>query len=218
MRARKAVNKARQAVPDAACRRSGRMRKRRREETLGQSPALHWISLENALRGALQRNELILYYQLQACMSDGSLCGVETLLRWRHPGLGMVIPADFIPIAEDIGLILPIGEWVIRQACIQARTWQDLGLAPITMAVNVSGHQIAAGGLVQTVEQALVQTGLSARYHRRGRRNRRPAEAKEPGEPAVAVCLVQPGRILPLPRRGKLPAALAAAEASAPPP
>lgn len=126
--------------------------------------ALHWISLENALRGALQRGELVLYYQPQVCMADGSLCGVEALLRWRHPEFGMVMPADFIPLAEDIGLIVPIGEWVIHQACMQAKAWLDMGLAPLSVAVNVSGHQLAAGALVQTVEKALAQAGLPAAY------------------------------------------------------
>ena len=126
--------------------------------------ALHWISLENALRGALQRNELTLFYQPQVSMADGSLCGAEALLRWHHPELGMVMPGDFIPIAEDIGLIVPIGEWVIHQACRQAREWLDMGMAPLLVAVNVSGHQLAAGGLVQTVQKALAQTGLPANH------------------------------------------------------
>lgn len=122
--------------------------------------ALHWISLEHALRGALHRGELSIYYQPQVCLNDGSLSGVEALLRWHNPELGMVMPADFIPMAEDIGLIVPIGEWVVYEACRQARAWQDLGLAPMSVAVNVSGHQIAAGTLVQTVQGALAQSGL----------------------------------------------------------
>ncbi|MFC7518803.1 EAL domain-containing protein [Herbaspirillum sp. GCM10030257] len=126
--------------------------------------ALHWISIEHELRGALGRNELLLYYQPQVCLSNGRLCGVEALLRWDSPKLGMVMPADFIPMAEDIGLIVQIGEWVIRQACAQARDWQETGPAPLIVAVNVSAQQVAAGTLVQVVESALAQSGLQPRY------------------------------------------------------
>ncbi len=97
-------------------------------------------------------------------MADGSLCGVETLLRWQHPELGMVMPADFISIAEDIGLIVPIGDWVIHQACRQARAWLDMGLPPLSVAVNVSSHQFSTGGLVQTIESALAQARLPAAH------------------------------------------------------
>jgi diguanylate cyclase (GGDEF)-like protein/PAS domain S-box-containing protein len=126
--------------------------------------ALHWISIEHELRGALGRNELFLYYQPQVCLSNGSLCGAEALLRWNSPKLGMVMPAEFIPMAEDIGLIVQIGEWVIRQACAQAKAWQDTGHAPLVVAVNVSAQQVAAGTLVKVVESALTQSGLQPHY------------------------------------------------------
>jgi diguanylate cyclase (GGDEF)-like protein/PAS domain S-box-containing protein len=126
--------------------------------------ALHWISIEHELRGALRRNELFLYYQPQVCLNDGSLCGAEALLRWNSPRLGMVMPAEFIPMAEDIGLIVEIGEWVIRQACAQAKAWQDAELAPMAVAVNVSAQQFSAGTLVQIIESALAQSGLQSRF------------------------------------------------------
>jgi len=123
--------------------------------------ALHWMSVEHALRGALARNELVLYYQPQVCLTDGCLCGVEALLRWTSPELGTIMPGEFIPVAEDTGLIVPIGEWTIHQACAQAKAWQDSGLAPLSVAVNVSAHQLATGTLLETVEAALRKTGLS---------------------------------------------------------
>jgi diguanylate cyclase (GGDEF)-like protein/PAS domain S-box-containing protein len=126
--------------------------------------ALHWISIEHELRGALGRNEFSLYYQPQVSLSNGSLCGAEALLRWNSPKLGMVMPAEFIPMAEDIGLIVQIGEWVIRQACAQARAWHDSSLALLPVAVNVSAQQVAAGTLVQVVKNALAQSGLPPRY------------------------------------------------------
>ncbi|MDE2586024.1 MAG: cache domain-containing protein, partial [Betaproteobacteria bacterium] len=96
------------------------------------------LAMENSLRQALQRNELVLYYQPQFDLRNGHLVGCEALVRWRHPSLGMIPPGRFIPVAEESGLILPIGAWVLQEACRQAKAWQDEGLEPITMAVNLS--------------------------------------------------------------------------------
>ena len=126
--------------------------------------ALRWMSLETHLRRAIERGELSLHYQPQVSLADGRFCSMEALLRWRSPELGQVAPGDFIAMAEDTGLILPIGNWVIRQACLQNRAWQDAGLAPMRVAVNVSAHQFKAGTVPEVVAEALRESGLAARY------------------------------------------------------
>jgi diguanylate cyclase (GGDEF)-like protein len=126
--------------------------------------ALHWMSLEHRLRGALERDELLLHYQPQMALADDGLSGVEALIRWRSEALGDIQPAEFIPLAEDTGLILPIGEWVLRSACRQGKAWQDAGLAPVRIAVNVSGRQVAAGDLPAVVRAALAETGLAPQW------------------------------------------------------
>jgi diguanylate cyclase (GGDEF)-like protein/PAS domain S-box-containing protein len=125
--------------------------------------ALRWLSLENQLRRAIGRKELTLHYQPQVALHDGRIAGMEALLRWYSPELGLVPPCDFIPLAEDTGLILSIGEWVIRQACLQNKAWQDAGLPPMRVAVNVSAHQFMAGNLASVVRAALEESGLDAR-------------------------------------------------------
>lgn len=119
------------------------------------------LQLENALRRALERNELTLHYQAQLDISSGDIVGVEALLRWQHPELGMVSPTDFIPIAEDSGLILPIGEWVLRTAVQQNRAWQKAGLGDFAMAVNISAVQFRQASLAQMVGQILREFGLA---------------------------------------------------------
>ena len=116
------------------------------------------LDMETDLRKALDRSELILFYQPQMNLSSGLVSGVEALVRWQHPQRGLVSPLDFIPLAEDTGLIGPIGEWVLREACRQNRLWQSRGLPPLRMAVNVSGHQLAAPEFVATVARALAET------------------------------------------------------------
>ena len=123
--------------------------------------AMHWMSLEHRLRGALAKNELALHYQPQMALADDALCGVEALIRWHSAELGHVSPAEFIALAEDTGLILPIGEWVMRSACAQGRAWQDAGLAPVRIAVNVSAHQFMAGNVTALVRAALADSGLA---------------------------------------------------------
>ncbi|QYF93792.1 EAL domain-containing protein [Massilia sp. PAMC28688] len=122
--------------------------------------ALHWMSLEHRLRGAQARGELALHYQPQMDLASGHLCGMEALIRWNNETLGNVSPAEFIPLAEDTGLIVQIGEWVIRTACAQSRAWRDAGLAPVPIAVNVSGHQIMLGNVPALIADALAVNGL----------------------------------------------------------
>ncbi|TWI70191.1 PAS domain S-box-containing protein/diguanylate cyclase (GGDEF)-like protein [Pseudoduganella lurida] len=126
--------------------------------------ALRWMSLEIHLRHALERRELQLFYQPQVSLTDGRISGVEALLRWNSAELGNVPPGDFIPLAEDSGLILPIGNWVIEEACRQNRAWQTAGLPPLTVAVNVSARQFAVGNLPAVVRNALNASGLSPRW------------------------------------------------------
>ena len=126
--------------------------------------ALRWLALETRLRRAIGQAELALHFQPQVARADGRVLGVEALLRWHSPELGRISPADFIPLAEDTGLILPIGDWVIRQACIQNKAWQDAGLARVPVAVNVSAHQFKAGNVPAVVRAALRESGLEARY------------------------------------------------------
>ncbi len=118
------------------------------------------LSLEVALRDALSRNELHLVYQPQVSLSTGQLTGMEALLRWIHPEYGAISPSEFIPIAEETGLILPIGEWVMQTACIQTRRWLDLGLIHLRVAVNLSTRQFRQEHLVAQVAQILRQSGL----------------------------------------------------------
>ena len=120
--------------------------------------------LENGLRKALERNELSLHYQPQIDIHNGKIIGMEALMRWQHPELGAVSPAVFIPIAEETGLIVAFGEWALRTACAQNKTWQDAGFAPIVMAVNLSARQFKNKTLGKTVQQVLQHTALPGQY------------------------------------------------------
>ena len=124
--------------------------------------AVERLSLENSLRLALGKKELFLVYQPQMDVVTGRITGLEALLRWQHPGLGLVPPDKFIRIAENTGLIVPIGEWVLRTACSQARKWQEEGLPNVTVAVNVSAVQFRQGGFCELIRSLLHETGLSA--------------------------------------------------------
>jgi EAL domain-containing protein (putative c-di-GMP-specific phosphodiesterase class I) len=121
-------------------------------------------SLEASLRRALERQEFLLHYQPKVNLNTGEITSVEALIRWQHPDRGLVSPAEFVPIAEDSGLILPIGRWVLREACRQARAWQDAGLPPIPVAVNVSSAEFRKTDFVEGVRTILKETGLEARY------------------------------------------------------
>ena len=126
--------------------------------------AVKRLTLENGLRSALERKELFLVYQPQMDILTGKITGLEALLRWQHPELGVVPPDQFIGIAENTGMILPIGEWVLRTACSQARKWQDEGLGPVQVAVNVSAVQFRQEGFCQLIRKVLHETGLAAHH------------------------------------------------------
>jgi len=123
--------------------------------------AVERLALESNLRRALEKEELTLAYQPQIDTRTGLMTGVEALLRWNHPELGSVSPGKFIPVAEETGLILPIGEWVLRSACRQARSWQDAGFSSLCVAVNISGCQFKQGDLEKLVRQVLEETRLN---------------------------------------------------------
>jgi diguanylate cyclase (GGDEF)-like protein len=121
-------------------------------------------SLEADLHHALEREELRLYYQPQVDTQSGKVIGMESLLRWQHPTRGLVLPLDFIPLAEENGLIIPIGEWVMKEACRQTRAWQIQGLDSLAVSVNVSARQFRQPGLSRVVEEALANSELDPRY------------------------------------------------------
>jgi len=118
------------------------------------------LRIESALRNALERDEFVLHYQPQVDLDSGAIVGMEALLRWQHPELGMVPPARFISLAEETGLIVPIGAWVLRTACQQARQLRDAGFQDLRMAVNLSARQFAQPELVSTIAAVLEETGL----------------------------------------------------------
>ncbi len=125
--------------------------------------ALQRLTLENALRRALERSEFVLHYQpIVDALTDAPV-GAEALVRWRHPELGLLLPSEFIPLAEENGLIIQLGEWVLKEACLQNRRWQLAGLTPIRVVVNLSSRQLRRN-LAQTVSRILQSTGLEARY------------------------------------------------------
>jgi EAL domain-containing protein (putative c-di-GMP-specific phosphodiesterase class I) len=114
-----------------------------------------------ALRSALLHNEFELYYQPQVDLSSGSVVGVEALIRWRHPSMGMVRPDRFINLAEETGLIVPIGAWVLRTACRQNREWQHAGYGSLRIGVNLSARQFAEPDLVPEIARVLEETGMA---------------------------------------------------------
>ena len=120
------------------------------------------LMLENELRIALEERQFVLHYQPKVDVSTGALVGMEALLRWLHPRKGIVPPDQFIPLAEETGLIVPIGRWVLKDACRQNKEWQDAGMPPVRIAVNLSGVQFKQKDLVETVTTALAESGLDA--------------------------------------------------------
>ena len=126
-----------------------------------QHSTLERLQLENQLRKAIGERKLSVFYQPKLCLKNGRLDSAEALVRWDHPELGSVSPSDFIALAEETGLIVLIGEFVLREACRQAAQWQQAGLAPIRVSVNLSGHQLRQGNLVSLVRQVLEDTGLA---------------------------------------------------------
>ena len=118
------------------------------------------LQLENSLRRALEREQLSLVYQPQVSLLTGRVIGAEALLRWQHPELGSVSPAEFIPVAEASGLIVPIGEWVLRTALAQLKRWLDAGMAPLVMSVNISSVQFRHNDLPELTGRILEQVQL----------------------------------------------------------
>ncbi len=118
------------------------------------------LLLENALRRALELDQLHLHYQPQVSLESGRIIGVEALLRWSHPEFGEIVPADFVPVAEDSGMILPIGEWVLRSAVRQLREWLERGMPPLVMAVNLSAIQFRQANLPELISQILEEADL----------------------------------------------------------
>ncbi len=125
--------------------------------------ALQRLTLENDLRRALERSEFEVHYQPIVDAYTGTVVGAEALLRWRHPELGLLLPSEFIPIAEENGLIVPMGEWILQAACLQNRAWQDAGFPRIRVGVNLSSRQLKRR-LTDTISRALQQSGLEPRY------------------------------------------------------
>jgi diguanylate cyclase (GGDEF)-like protein len=125
------------------------------------SRAKERLTLEAELRRAVERQELRLHYQPQVDLISGEIVGLEALVRWQHPQRGLIPPGDFIPLAEESGLIVAIGDWVLREACRQIKQWSDAGLAPRQTAVNVSAVQLSRGHLVESVKEALKNAGIA---------------------------------------------------------
>lgn len=129
-----------------------------------KSVSINRLKLENELRRALVNEEFVVYYQPQVDIESGRIVGVEALIRWKHPEKGMVMPNHFIPLAEESGLIVPIGEWVLRAACKQNKTWQSAGYSAIPISVNLSMRQFFQHNLKGKISHVLEQTGLDPQY------------------------------------------------------
>ena len=126
-----------------------------------KTQSIERLTLETALRRALERNQFALHYQPKVDTASGQITGVEALLRWTHPELGVLPPMQFIPLAEETGLIVPIGRWILKEACAQNMAWQRRGLRPVSMAVNLSPRQFVDERLLQDIDDALAASGMS---------------------------------------------------------
>jgi diguanylate cyclase (GGDEF)-like protein len=125
--------------------------------------SLERLTLESSLRHALERNEFCLHYQAKRDIASGKITGMEALLRWEHPDLGTVAPMQFIPVAEETGLIIPIGKWVLKTVCLQSMEWQKQGLPPLSIAVNLTARQFRDEHLLSDVTSILTETGMDSR-------------------------------------------------------
>ncbi|MFA5976053.1 MAG: EAL domain-containing protein [Elusimicrobiota bacterium] len=128
------------------------------------SNAIRRLTLESSLRRALKHQEFVLHYQPQVDLRSGKIVGVEALIRWEVPGYGLVPPVEFIPIAEEAGLIVPMGEWVLRTACTQHCAWRQMGLPILSVAVNLSARQFHEQDLAKTIGQVIRSVGMEARF------------------------------------------------------
>jgi EAL domain-containing protein (putative c-di-GMP-specific phosphodiesterase class I) len=122
------------------------------------------LALENDLHEAISKNQFQLYYQPLVNLQTGHIVGSEALIRWLHPEHGFISPVNFIPLAESTGLIVPIGAWVLNEACRQTRVWQEMGFTDLTVAVNVSGKQLSHSNFIETIRHALKQTRFDPKY------------------------------------------------------
>lgn len=128
------------------------------------SSGIERLTLENSIRKGIRQEEFVLYYQPQINTLTGEIIGTEALVRWNHPTLGLIPPAKFIPIAEESGLIVPLGEWVLKTACLQSGIWKDKGYAPMSISVNLSSRQFSKHNLVDTIKEILVNTSMDPQY------------------------------------------------------
>jgi EAL domain-containing protein (putative c-di-GMP-specific phosphodiesterase class I) len=126
--------------------------------------AVERLTIENDLRLALENGEFLLHYQPKVFARDRQISGMEALIRWQHPQKGIIPPLEFIVIAEETGLIDPIGQWVLREACTQNKKWQDSGMRPVPVAVNLSLQQIKNHNIVSIIKDVLKDTGLESRF------------------------------------------------------
>ncbi len=146
-----------------------RVKKTRRNDACFFAPEMSTcfperLALENDLRDAIEKRELELYYQPKVDVRSGKTTGMEALARWRHPRKGLLAPSEFIPLAEETGLIVPLGLWVLREACRQNKAWQGEGLQPLRVAVNISALQLQQKDLVENIAAALEGSGLEPRW------------------------------------------------------
>ncbi|HKR14441.1 MAG TPA: EAL domain-containing protein, partial [Pyrinomonadaceae bacterium] len=130
----------------------------------GTTRALKQLVLESNLRGGLDRNEFVVHYQPQVDTRSFQLVGMEALVRWQHPTLGLLYPKDFVALAEDSGLIIQLGDWILRAACMQNMMWQDAGLAPMRVSVNFSARQFQQPTFISSVAEILKDTNLDPRW------------------------------------------------------
>jgi EAL domain-containing protein (putative c-di-GMP-specific phosphodiesterase class I) len=128
------------------------------------SEAAEYLALETKMRKAQDNNELLLYYQPKQSLADGRIIGFEALLRWKPADSDLVPPANFIPLIEEMGLIIPIGEWVLRTACMQNKAWQEAGYGPFVVSVNLSSRQFDQKNFIEIVTQALRDANLEPQY------------------------------------------------------
>jgi EAL domain-containing protein (putative c-di-GMP-specific phosphodiesterase class I) len=122
--------------------------------------AFERLSLENSLRHALKRQEFFLLYQPQVDLSSGTIIGVEALLRWQHPDLGIIMPTEFVALLEETGLIVPVGSWVLKSACQQAVAWHQAGFNQLTVSVNLSGRQFNNPDIIKSFSETIAQSGI----------------------------------------------------------
>lgn len=124
----------------------------------------HLLEIENDLHNALLKKEFLVYYQPLVDLQARKICGVEALIRWNHPKRGFISPVDFIPISEETGLIIPIGEWVLNEALMQTKIWHELGFNDIKIAVNLAAKQLRQGNIIQTIDNALKRSNMDSRF------------------------------------------------------